>query len=240
MKRPVRFLIILAIALSTPFLISASGTEQALLLPLLLIILLIFSAMILVALFIAAFTFGQARGKRERSKQWESYVNQVAASEFERGKRNGMILGAEEALKDFTILQKPLIKEIGAFWWKEIEITCKTELFYKGFPIKLEWKSEEVYKAKIDDFPLVEAQLDSAISLPWNLGKCGIKVEVKPNFETKNLAQSQRDILVNLVNGKYSNERKISNEISQNGLTTVDVTPSLTGYNPRFMLPPSK
>lgn len=175
MKRLARFLVIFAIALSAPFIIGASGTESTLLLPLLLIILLIFSVVILVVLFIATFQFGRIRGKKEKSEELENYVKYLADSEFERGVEKGIIIGAEEALKDFTIIQKPLIKETGWGWWKEIEITCKTELLYRGFPIKLEWKDEQVYKAKIDNFPQIEAQLDTAINLPGDLGKGNIK-----------------------------------------------------------------
>lgn len=243
MKRLAQFLIIFAIALSAPFLIGASGTESTLLLPLLLIILLIFSVVILVVIFIAAFQFGRIRGTKEESEEWENYVKYLADSQFERGMEQGIISGAEEALKDFTIIQKPLIKETGNLWWKELEITCKTELFYRGLSIKLEWKDEQVYKAKIDNFPQIEAMLDTAINLPGDLGKGNIKVEVKLNFETKELSQNQRQSLVDFLNGKYSNERKISSERSRNRPTTVDVTPyppSLSPSKHRYMLPPSK
>ena len=136
-----------------------------------------------------------------------------------------------------------LIRETGWGLWEKVEITCKTELFYRGFAIKLEWQDGTVYEAKIDNFPQIEAQLDAAISLPGDLGKGNIKVEVKPNFETKKISQSHKQSLKDFLNGKYSNERKISSERSRNRPTTVDVTPyppSLSPSKPRYMLPPSK
>jgi hypothetical protein len=202
----------------------------------------IFSVVILVALFIAVFVFGKDRGKKEKSEELRNYLNQVAHDEFQRGVEMGKILGEEEALQDFTILQKPLIRETGSWWWEKVEITCKTELLYRGFPIKLGWQDGTIYEAKIDNFPQIEAQLDAAISLPGDLGKGNMKVEVKPSFETKKLSQSQKQSLVDFLNGKYSNERKISRERKWNESTTIDVIPSpryLSGSQPR-LLPPSK